>query len=150
MESLVELFCHVDDFCQAFEPHWNHTLLQNGLKQRQRERSLSLSEIMTIWIHFHQSHYRTFKAYYGHYVRRHLQSEFPQLVSYQRFVEYMPSALVPLVMYLRTCCLGACSGISFIASTPLKVCHNLRIQQNKVFSGYAARGFSSTGWFYGF
>ena len=43
------------------------------------------AEIMTILILFHQSHYRTFKAYYTEYVHRHLRSEFPTLVSYGRF-----------------------------------------------------------------
>jgi hypothetical protein len=33
---------------------------------------------MTILIHFHQSHYRTFKAYYTEYVQVHLTSDFPR------------------------------------------------------------------------
>ncbi len=150
MDSLVELFCAVDDFCQAFLPAWRQQMLSDGLVQRQRARQLSLSEIMTILIHFHQSHYRDFKAYYGGYVRQYLRREFPQLVSYQRFVEFMPSALIPLCAYLRTRCLGGCTGLSFIDSTPLKVCHNRRIRQHKVFAGLAARGKTSTGWFFGF
>lgn len=150
MESVVELFCHVDDFCQVFEPHWHHFLLHSGRRNRRRARRLCLSEIMTILIHFHQSHYRNFKAYYGRYVQRQLRSAFPGLVSYQRFVEYIPGTLGPLAIYLKTSCLAPCTGLSFIDSTPLKVCHNLRIRQNKVFADYAARGHSSTGWFYGF
>jgi hypothetical protein len=63
MDSLTELFCDVDDFCQEFQPSWQKQQLTAGEIQRQRERSLSISEIMTILIHFHQSHYRTFKAY---------------------------------------------------------------------------------------
>ena len=55
MDSLLELFCDVDDFCQKFEPNWNKRLLASGERQRQRQRSLSLSEIMTIVIYFHQS-----------------------------------------------------------------------------------------------
>jgi Transposase DDE domain len=62
---------------------------------------------MTIVILFQQSHYRTFKAYYTEYVHRHLCSEFPTLVSYSRFVELMPTVLVPLVAYLHTQ-LGRC------------------------------------------
>lgn len=150
MKSLVEIFVHVDDFCKEFEPKWHQQLLGNGIIQRKRAKSLSQSEIMTILIHFHQSQYRNFKSYYCKHVRKHLRSEFPNLVSYQRFVEYIPTMLVPLAVYLKTCCLGSCTGISFIDSTPLKVCHNFRIQQNKVFKGYASRGKSSTGWFYGF
>jgi transposase len=104
---------------------------------------------MTIVILFHQSHSRPFKAYYTEYVQRHLQSEFPTLVSYHRFVELMPTILVPLVAYLHTH-LGRCTGISFIDSTPLAVCHNARIHQHRVFAGRAARGKTSVGWFYGF
>lgn len=150
MDSLLELFCDVDDFCQAFLPQWNHHLLSSGQKQRQRNRSLTTSEIMTILIAFHQSHYRDFKAYYNEQVVKTWHAEFPGLVSYTRFVEYIPSVLVPLTVYLQTCCLGQCSGISFIDSTSLDVCLNQRIHSHKVFAGLAQRGKTSTGWFFGF
>jgi transposase len=150
MDSLLEMFCDVDDFCKEFLPIWNKQLLCSGQKQRQRARSLTISEIMTILIAFHQSHYRDFKAYYCDQVLKNWHSEFPGLVSYTRFVEYIPSALVPLIMYLRTCCLGHCSGISFIDSTSLDVCLNQRIHSHKVFAGLAERGKSSLGWFFGF
>jgi hypothetical protein len=150
MDSLLELFCDVDDFCQVFLPAWSKQMLASGAKQRLRLRSLTMSEIMTILIAFHQSHYRDFKAYYCEQVVKYWHAEFPGLVSYNRFVEFIPSALVPLMMYLRTNCLGQCSGISFIDSTPLKVCLNPRIHCHKVFEGLAGRGKSSTGWFFGF
>jgi hypothetical protein len=150
MESLVELFCHVDDFCQAFLPSVGKKVLSNGIQYRKRERSLTISEIMTLLIHFHQSHYRNFKAYYLEYVLPHLHSEFPGLVSYTRFVDYIPSALIPLCVYFKTACLGDCTGISFIDSTSLDVCLNQRIASHKVFQGLAARGKTSTGWFFGF
>jgi len=105
---------------------------------------------MTILISFHQSGYRNFKAFYCEYVLRHWRGEFPGLVSYTRFVEYISSAIVPLLVYLRICCLGECSGISFIDSTSLDVCLNQRIHSHKVFAGLAARGKTSTGWFFGF
>jgi hypothetical protein len=53
-------------------------------------------------------------------------------------------------MYLRTCCLGSCTGISFVDSTSLDVCLSQRIHNHKVFAGLAARGKTSTGWFFGF
>ena len=105
---------------------------------------------MTILIHFHQSHYRDFKAYYTDYVLERLRSEFPGLVSYTRFVEFVPSALIPLCVYLRSSCLGVCTGISFMDSTALAVCKNPRIHSHKVFAGLAERGKTSTGWFFGF
>ena len=147
--SVLELFCAVDDFCQTFEPRWHQQCLTNGSKHRNRTRQLALSEIMTILILFHQSHYRTFKAFYTEQVCEHLRSEFPNLVSYNRFVEFFPQALVPLCVYLTTC-LGKCSGISFVDATALAVCHNRRIPQHRVFGGLAARGKTSMGWFFGF
>jgi hypothetical protein len=39
-------------------------LLGEGVQHRQRQRSLSLSEIMTILVSFHQQQYRNFKAFY--------------------------------------------------------------------------------------
>ena len=150
MDSLLETFCDVDDSCKSFLPVWTKLLLTSGLKQRQRARSLILSEIMTILIAFHQSHYRDFKAFYCEYVLKNWRAEFPGLVSYSRFVEYIPSVLVPLLMYLRTCCLGSCTGISFVDSTSLDVCRNERIHNHKVFDGLAARGKTSMGWFFGF
>lgn len=89
------------------------------------------------------------QAYYTQYVQRHLRSEFPIQVSYQRCVELMPRLLVPLVAYLHTQ-MGRCTGISFIDSTSLAVCHNARIHQHRVFAGRAARGKTSVDWFYGF
>lgn len=147
--SVDELFYHVDDFCLAVEPEWEAQLLTNGSRQRRRDGQLYNSEIMTILIHFHQSQYRTFKAYYTYYVQRHLGSEFPHLVSYGRFVQLIPRVLALLCAYLFTC-LGRCTGISFADSTPIAVCDNRRISQHKVFVGLAKRGKSSTGWFFGF
>ena len=79
-----------------------------------------------------------------------LRNEFPGLVSYHRFVEFIPSVLAPLCVYLRTVCLGTCTGISFIDSTALAVCKTPRSHSPKVFSGLAAGGKTSTGWFFGF
>jgi hypothetical protein len=149
MDSLLELFCHVDDFCKAFLPHWNKQLL-SARRPRGRRPGLCMSEIMTILIHFHQSNYRNFKAYYLEYVMTRLCNEFPGLVSYNRFVELIPSVIVPLTLYLRHACLGTCTGITFIDSTTLAVCKNPRIHCHKTFAGLARRGKTSTGWFYGF
>lgn len=146
--SLLELFCDVDDFMLRFAPYLKAVQLAAG-KQRERAGQLYPSEVMTILIHFHQSHYRTFKAYYTEHVKVHLTSEFPHLVSYQRFVALIPSVLVALLAYLHSRA-GACTGISFIDSTSLEVCDPKRIGQHRVFSTDARRGKTSMGWFYGF
>ena len=70
-------------------------------------------------------------------------------MSYQRFVGLIPQMLVPMLAYLNSQ-YGACTGISFIDSTELSVCHPKRISQHRVFAGEAARGKTSMGWFFGF
>ena len=147
--SLLELFISVHDFWKDFGPYWHQQMLASGGIQRRRSGKLCPSEIMTIMIHFHQSRYRDFKSYYTRHVQLYLGSEFPGLVSYERFVALMPSVLVPLCAYLVRS-YGSCTGISFIDSTPITVCHNKRIQSHHVFEGIAQRGKSSMGWFFGF
>jgi len=147
--SILELFCDVDDFCLWFARCTPRRVLGLVKAKRGPKPSLVMSEIMTIIIHFHQSHYRDFKAYYAQHVLVHLRSEFPGLVSYTRFVELMPAALLPLCVYLHSR-LASSHGLAFIDSTPLPVCHNKRISRHKVFAGLAARGKTSMGWFYGF
>ncbi len=88
-------------------------------------------------------------TFYLDYVCKHLPSAFPKLTSYNRFIELMPSALVPLCCYLHTR-RGECSGISFIDSTTIAVCHNRRIPSHKVFADLAQRGKNSVDWFFGF
>ena len=149
MFSLEALFWHVDDFCKAFEVQWHKKLLRHGVSRRNRARSLCLSEIMTILIAFHQNHYRNFKNFYLNHVKPQWSRAFPVLPSYQRFIEWIPSTLIPLCVYLKHC-FGKCTGIGFVDSTSIKVCHNRRISQHKVFKGLAARGKTSVDWFYGF
>jgi len=146
----LEIFCEIDDFCMEFEGEWNRTLVASGDKKRIRSSSLCLSEVMTIVVMFHQSGYRTFKEYYIKHIRLHLCREFPKLVSYNRFVELMKGAVVPLLVYLQTRRFGKVTGISFIDSTLLRVCDNHRIHNHKVFAGIAKRGKCSLGWFFGF
>jgi hypothetical protein len=122
--------------------------LHSGARQRRRSTRLHPAEILTILILFQQSGYRTFKGFYTQHVQVHLHQEFPRLLSYIRFVALMPRYLVPLAIYLHTQ-LGECSGISFIDSTSLAVCHPARIWQHRVFAVDARRGRTSVGWFYG-
>jgi hypothetical protein len=138
----------VDAFWQVFVPVWEREQVAHG-RRRRRATRLSPSEIMTILILFQQSGYRTFKGFYLHYVQTQLRAEFPQLVSYPRFVTLIPRVLLPLAVYLHTQ-RGACTGISFVDSTSLCVCKNARIAQHHVFRVDARRGKTAVGWFYGF
>lgn len=147
--KITEIFCSIDDFCQEFLPVWNRQLLAGG-KSRIKPARLCPSEVMAIQVLFHLSGIRTFKKFYTDYVCKQLRDLFPELVSYNRFTELGGQMIVPLAIYLKTRATGQCTGISFIDSTPLRVCHNRRIHSHKVFDGLAARGQCSIGWFYGF
>ena len=143
---ITELFCSIDDFCQDFIPQWKRSLLDQGLKHRDRQGQFSDSEIMTIVVLFHSSGYLTFKHFYLSHVQQHMSPLFPELVTYKRLIQLMQKVLVPLSAYLWC----KSTGISYVDSTPLKVCHNKRIPRHKTFKGMANRGKTSMGWFYGF
>jgi hypothetical protein len=147
--DIVALFCDLDKFAVAFESAMRRSRLFDGKLRRNRPCGLHLSEVMTILVLFHASDYRTFKHFYLRHVVKRLRSEFPRLPSYNRFVERVPQAFLALAGFLRTR-FGSCEGIAFIDSTPLRVCHNARINSHRVMKGLAARGKTSTGWFYGF
>lgn len=149
-DKITEIFCSIDDFCKVFEPAFRKKLVSDGKKHRNRAFSMSMSEILTITVLFHMSDYRTFKHFYLDYVKERLKDEFPVTVSYNRFTELMQSNMLPLALYMKTCCLGKCTGISFVDSTPIRVCKNKRINANKVFRDIANVGRSTMGWFYGF
>lgn len=149
MNKLTEIFCDVDDFCKVFMPEWEAQLLADGTRQRSRQCRMTMSEIMTIIIAFHTSNQRDFKNYYLGFVARFYKDRFPELLSYTRFLAVMPKALTPLCAYF-THIKGKPTGISFVDSTSIKVCHNLRIERHKTFAGIAQRGRGTMGWFYGF
>ena len=104
---------------------------------------------MTIIILFHTSSYLNFKSFYNDFVSQHLSSFFPRLVSYNRFVELMPTTCLPLCSYLHQR-KGVVTKIAFIDSTPITVCHPKKASSNKVFKELAKWGKNSMGWFFGF
>ena len=115
----IAIFCDADDFCKAYEEYCRNRLLMDKEEVVPRTR-MSLSEIMKILIMYHLSGYRNFKWYYTKRVMVYQRKDYPDLVSYNRFVEIMKFALVPLLLYTIRACFGKCSGISFIDSTPSK------------------------------
>jgi hypothetical protein len=150
--EITEIFYLCDEFSKEFEKKVKNYRLQpdNEKKHRNKPNRLSDSEVMTILITFHLSGTRNLKHFYLFYVCKHLQNDFPKTVSYNRFVELQQRIALPLVLFLKICRMGKCTGISFIDSTTLKVCHIKRERQNRVFNGLAAKGNGSLGWFFGF
>lgn len=150
-DKITEIFCLIDDFCKEF----NYVLHQHSIEGqnkriRNRKFKMSDSEVITILVLFHLKGYRNLKHFYLNHVCQNMKADFPNLVSYNRFVELQQKCLMPMTVFLQMACLGKCSGISFIDSTLLKVCHIKRENQNKVFKGIAAKGGSTMGWFFGF
>ncbi len=150
--KITEIFYLVDEFCKEYDnAKKGHELTENSTKKsRNRKFKLCDSEVITIMIIFHQGQFRNLKHFYIHYVQKHMTSYFPETVSYNRFVELQQKVMLPMCVFLQMYCLGKCTGISFVDSTPIRVCHIRREKQNKVFKGIAAKGQCSMGWFYGF
>jgi hypothetical protein len=146
-DKVNDIFCTVDEFCKNFQKTTKSFIIGKSLG---RPSKMSDSEIISILLLFQMSGFRCFKHYYIFYVQRHMQAEFPVTVSYNRFVELSQSVIMPLTIFLKTCCQGICTGISFVDSTPIRVCKTKRTNANKVFKGMAAMGKSTVGWFYGF
>src|SRR5690554_5058879 len=120
-DKITQIFCSIDDFCKDFVPNWQNYLISNG-KKRNRKSNLCLSEIITIQVLFHVSGYRNFKTFYLDYVCKFLTKEFPNLVSYNRMVELKTTSFIPMMVYLKTRGLADWTGVSFVDSTPLRVC----------------------------
>jgi len=146
-DKITEIFVLADEFCIGFNETMSMHSLGNKPKKKPR---MSQSEVITIMVLFHYGAFKNMKHFYEYFIKQHLTGEFPQTVSYNRFVELMQAAALPMTLFLKTCCLGACTGISFIDSTPIRVCKNKRIPRHKVFDGIAQRGKSTMGYFFGF
>ena len=79
-----------------------------------------------------------------------MKSYFPKAVSYNRFVELESRVFIQLMFFLNLGAFGRCTGITFVDSTMIPVCHNLRRYANKVFKGIATDGKGTMGWCLGF
>lgn len=149
-KMITQLFVEMDDFMKEFEPYYKKKLLSSGNYNSKMNSKLSMSEVMTIVVYYHNYGNRTFKHFYINTVMKHLNHYFPNLVSYNRFVELIPTVLLPLTVFLKSRRLVKSEFINFIDSTKIKVCHNKRIDRNRTFQGIAQIGKSTMGWFFGF
>lgn len=146
-DKITEIFYLTDEFCKEFQKSIDGHLIGNTAKKKPK---MEQSEVITILIIFHGMQFKNLKHFYLNYVQIHLTHLFPKTVSYNRFVELSQQVNLPMTIFLKTCCLGDCTGITYTDSTPIRVCKNKRIKRNKVFKGIAEVGKSTMGWFYGF
>ena len=149
IDLLISTFCRIDDFCIIYEKQQKHKLIGRLSNRRYgNQQKLSTSEIMTILVMFQAVKYRTFKSFYTEFISVYWKEYFPKAPSYNRFVELIPSALVPLTAFIANHQANR-SGIYFVDATKLPVCHNLREKRHKVFASFAGKSKTSTGWFFG-
>jgi hypothetical protein len=151
-DKITEIFFIVDEFCKEFnQAKKGHVLNSTSSKKRRnRKFKMSDSEVITALIIFHFGQFRNLKHFYLFYLQKHLTKEFPSTVSYNRFVELQQKAMMPMITFLQLTCLGECTGISYIDSTPIRVCHIKRERNHKVMKDIATKGQCSMGWFFGF
>jgi hypothetical protein len=152
LDKITDIFCIADDFCKEYatEAQKSELLVDDGRRHRKRSCAMSDSEIITILVLFHFGTFHNFKHYYLFGVGKPLRKEFPTQLSYNRFIEIEHRVAIPLMLFIKLICFGECTGITFVDSTKIAVCHNKRIRNNKVFKNVAEIGKSTMGWFYGF
>lgn len=147
-KDITELFIYIDDFCNQYDLFISRDKLPLT-RCPTRVPGLHISEIMTIMLLFHQSPAKNFKYFYKSYLQNY-KNDFPSLPSYNRFIELQQRCLGHFhALLLILCALEKQTGLAYVDSTCLPVCHNKRISRNKVFKGLAALSKSTMGWFFG-
>jgi hypothetical protein len=147
--QLIAIFCEIDDFCKELDQNISQSLLSAPTKGRRGPGCcLSISEIMTIQILFQMLGYRNFKTFYTAFIQKYWLHYFPEAPSYGRFVELMHRSIFPLTLFTQFKC-GKKTGIYYIDSSCLPVCHLKRSKRHKTFDAVAEYGKTSVGWFFG-
>lgn len=149
MNQLVSIFCEIDDFCNELDQHCQHYMLTGPTKSNRGPAcGLSISEIMTILVMFQMSRFRDFKNFYSGFLSFYHKSYFPNLPSYGRFVNLINRAIFPLTIFTQIKA-GKQTGVYYIDSSCLPVCHIKRSKRHKTFDSIAEYGKTSVGWFFG-
>ena len=146
--DITTLFVCLDDFCKLYEACLKEKALPNP-SIRQRSGYLTLSEMLLIEVLYHFSAYKNFKYFYLHDICDRHRDKFTKLPCYDRFLALEKKLFMPLTLLIHSLT-GEKTGLYFADSTSLKVCHNKRIPSHKVFEGFAKRGKSTMGGFFGF
>lgn len=147
-EDITFIYYFVDNFCKSYKDWVSLKLIpQSGF--RSRECDMSLSELLTVVLSFYLSPCKDFKNYYLYYLPIKHKRCFSKLLSYSRIVQLLPRLMLPLTIMLH-CIRGEETGVYYVDSTKLQICHNKRTSSNRVFKGICAFGRSSYGWFMGY
>lgn len=140
--SLIYFFCHIDVFCNAFEFEYIKKFLDQDTPSKRwrttRESRLCLSELMTLALLFHKSNYRTLSTF--------ISNTFKQISSHYFRVSFLMSSSTnwwgefSFLFCFPTLLGGNPTGIGFVDSTVLSVCHICRASGHKDFKRMAKKG----------
>jgi hypothetical protein len=152
--QLTKLYCFIDDFIKTLMKLPTGEVIAKGWKgKRGPERRLSLQEVITLNIMRFYIKVNDLKAFHR-LASQSYREYFPKLPNYENFLKASNKSLpafVVLLWYLLFLNRGMkYGGIFFMDSTALSVCDNHYISSHKVAKGFAARGKTTKGWFYGF
>ena len=147
--KLIALYFEVDNLVIAYKKYQKRKGRLPVQKQGRRP-ALNGAEICTVLVAYHFSGYKCFEYYYKNSIQKHFKDCFPDAPSYECFLSYIPRVTDMMYLWLLySCSQSKRTGLYFIDSKKLEVCHLKREKSNRVFKDYARKGKSSMGWFYG-
>ena len=146
--KLIELFIEVDDLRKAFIEY--QKLTGKYIVKKKLPTQLNGSEVCSILVAYNYSGYKCFEYYYRELILKRYSDYFPDAPCYESFLNYIPKATDLIYLWLLySVATSKRTGLYFIDSKKLQVCHLRREKSNKVFKGVARKGKTSTGWFFG-
>jgi len=151
---LTTLYCVVDDFINALiATKDGQKILGFWKAKRGPQRQLGLSEVLTLNILRFYFHIFDLKAFVR-LAESSYKAYFPGLPNYENFLKAANRSFPFTVLFLRYLLelnrRMSEGGVFFLDSTALSVCANWNISTHRVTKGFASRGKTSKGWFYGF
>ena len=145
--KITEIYCMADDFCKEFSKCQEKYLVEDkSRRHRNKPNRLNDAKIMVIF-----RRVQVFQALLPGICLQAPEPPFSPACLLQPFCvigERSPVALGGV--FIKQVLLGTCTGISFVDSTPLRICRDQRILIHKTFKGLAERGKCSMGWSFGF
>lgn len=121
-DKVIEIFSIADDFCKYFDAQMaKYTFKAENKRKYHRDSRMSKAEIIMIMILFHSSGYRCLKHFYLEEICKHKRHLFPNVVSYNRFVELEREVAIPMSAKIRNFCYSftlSCDNDKNRVSTP--------------------------------
>lgn len=119
--------------------------------KRGPKRRLSLEKVIALNLLRFFLHIKDLKAFHK---TIKITDMIPELPNYENFLKATNKALPIIALFMQILLsqkrMKNESDTHFIDSTPVSTCMNRRIYSHKVTSGFASRGKSTKGWFFGF